>query len=346
MRRPTYMSPTDMESQAGASMIHPAADSGAELIDQLGTVLYVGGGAIFVVVMILAIWAVYGRGKAINPQRWIIGGGLVFPAVTLTVLLVYSLAVGNALTAIGTSNALQLFLECFGVGSTSASARDASNGVLRIHVIGKQWWWEVRYEQPGSDEHIVLANEIRMPTQQAVELVLSTSDVIHSFWAPSLAGKVDMIPGRTTRLRLQTSEEGTFRALCAEYCGGQHALMALFVVTQSPTEFDSWLARQREPAAPPSDPFLSLGHDAFFKGDCHTCHTVRGTGADGTDGPDLTHVGGRRSLAAGILNNHIGTMAGWIAGPQEVKPGNKMPETPVFTGTELRALSAWLGSLQ
>jgi cytochrome c oxidase subunit 2 len=334
-----------MESRAASSVIDPAANSGAELIDQLGTVLYVGSAAIFVVVMILAIYGVYGRGRAINAQRWIVGGGLVFPAVTLTVLLVYSLAVGNALNAIGTSNALQLFLECFGVGSSSA-ARPASDGVLRIHVIGKQWWWEVRYEEPGSEEHIVLANEIRLPTNRAVELMLSTTDVIHSFWAPSLAGKVDMIPGRTTRLRLQTSEEGTFRALCAEYCGGQHALMALFVVTQDATEFNAWLARQRQPIAAPTDPFLKQGHDAFFKGDCHTCHTIRGTSATASDGPDLTHVGSRKSLAAGVLNNHIGTMAGWIAGPQEIKPGNKMPETPVFTGTELRALSAWLGSLQ
>jgi cytochrome c oxidase subunit 2 len=334
-----------MESQAASSVIDPAANSGAELIDQLGNVLYVGGAAIFVVVMILAVYGVYGRSRAINAQRWIIGGGLVFPAVTLTVLLVYSLAIGNGLSAIGTSNALQLFLECFGGGSQSA-ARPPPDGLLRVHVIAKQWWWEVRYEQPGSDESIVLANEIRLPANQPVELVLSTSDVIHSFWAPSLAGKVDMIPGRTTRLRLQTSEEGTFRALCAEYCGGQHALMALFVVTQDPSEFNAWLARQKQSIAAPSDPFLKLGHDVFFKGDCHTCHTIRGTAANATDGPDLTHVGSRKSLAAGVLNNHIGTMAGWIAGPQDVKPGNKMPETPVFTGTELRALSAWLGSLQ
>jgi cytochrome c oxidase subunit II len=331
--------------RAASSVIDPAENSGAELIHQLGNVLYIGSAAIFVVVMVLAIYGVYGRGRVINAQRWIIGGGLVFPAVTLTVLLVYSLAVGNALTAIGTSNALQLFLDCFGIGSSSA-ARPAPDGVLRVHVVGKQWWWEVRYEQPSSDEPIVLANEIRLPTNQPVELVLSTTDVIHSFWAPALAGKVDMIPGRTTRLRLQTSEAGAFRALCAEYCGGQHALMLLFVITEEPTEFNAWLARQRQPVVAPSDPFLKLGHDAFFKGDCHTCHTIRGITANATDGPDLTHVGSRRSLAAGVLNNHIGTMAGWIAGPQDVKPGNKMPETPVFTGTELRALSAWLGSLQ
>lgn len=335
-----------MEPRAASSAIDPAANSGAELIDQLGTVLYVGGAAIFVFVMILAVWAVYARGRPINAQRWIVGGGLAFPAVTLTVLLVYSLAVGNALSAIGTSNALQLFLECFGVGGTPTEARPASDGVMRIHVIGKQWWWEVRYEQPGSAEQVVLANEIRMPTHRAVELVLSSTDVIHSFWAPALAGKVDMIPGRTTRLRLQTSEKGTYRALCAEYCGGQHALMALLVITEDQSDFDAWLARQGQPITAPSDPFLKLGHDAFFKGDCQKCHAIRGTAANAPDGPDLTHVGSRKSLAAGVLNNHIGTMAGWIAGPQDVKPGNKMPETTVFTGTELRALSAWLGSLQ
>jgi cytochrome c oxidase subunit 2 len=322
-RRHICMSQTDMELHAASSVMDAANNSGAERIDQLGNILYVGGAAIFVMVMILAIYGVYGGSRQINARRWIIGGGLVFPAVTLSVLLVYSLAVSNDVMP-------------------GASSTDT----LRIHVIGKQWWWEVRYEQPGSDEPIVLANEVRLPTNQAVELVLSTTDVIHSFWAPSLAGKMDMVPGRTTRMKLQTSEEGTFRAVCAEYCGGQHALMALFVITQDVTEFNEWLAQQKQPITAPTDPFLKLGHDAFFKGDCHTCHTIRGTAANASDGPDLTHIGSRKSLAAGTLNNHVGTMAGWIAGPQDVKPGNKMPDTPVFTGTELRALSAWLGSLQ
>jgi cytochrome c oxidase subunit 2 len=217
---------------------------------------------------------------------------------------------------------------------------------LRIEVIGKQWWWEVRYEQPGGGEHIVLANEIRIPVDRPVELVLSSADVIHSFWAPSLAGKVDMIPGRTTRLRIQTSEAGTYRAQCAEYCGGQHALMSLVVVATNPNEFATWLERQRQPAPVPTQEFLKAGYDAFFKGNCQTCHTIRGTSARGTEGPDLTHVGGRRSLGAGVLDNHIGTMAGWIAGAQDIKPGSKMPSEPVFTGVELRALSAWLGSLE
>lgn len=333
-----------MQPAHPASALNPAAGSGAELIDQLGMALYVGGAAIFVVVMVLAIYGIFARGRPVNARYWILGGGLAFPVFTLTALLMYSLAVGNGLNAIGSSNALQLFLDCFGLGD--ARARVAVDDVLRIRVVGKQWWWEVRYEQPGQGEAVVLANEIRMPTHRAVELVLSTTDVIHSFWAPSLAGKVDMIPGRTTRLRLQTSEEGTFRALCAEYCGGQHALMALFIVTQDESDFDAWLAHQQTSVGEPLDPFLKMGYDAFFRGDCHSCHTIRGTPADGTTGPDLTHVGGRKSLAAGTLINHIGTMAGWIAGAQDVKPGNKMPSSLAYSGVELRALSAWLGSLQ
>ena len=333
-----------MTAAPSQSSLQPAAGSGAELIDQLGAVLYIGAAAIFLFVMALAVYGVVAKATTVNTRRWIVGGGLIFPIVTLTTLLVYSLAVGNALAAIGSSNALQLFLDCFGLGS--AKTQTPVERILRVHVVGKQWWWEVRYELPGRSEQVVLANEVRIPIEQPVELVLSTTDVIHSLWVPALAGKVDMIPGRTTRLRVQTSELGRFRGLCAEYCGGQHALMAFVVVSERPADFESWLAQQAQPAGEPSEAFLKLGYDAFFKGDCQSCHAIRGTPAAGTDGPDLTHVGGRESLAAGVLGNHIGTMAGWIAGAQDIKPGNKMPSMPIYTGVELRALSTWLGSLE
>lgn len=332
-----------MRPIAPQSALHAAQGSGAELIGQLSNVLYVGAAVIFVAVMVLLLRAVIARGRDVSARRWVIGGGLVFPIVTLTALLVYSLAVGNALTAIGSTNALQLFLECFGI--ERAVARQDSPRPMRIHVVGKQWWWEVRYERADGGS-IVLANELRFPIDEPVELVLSSSDVIHSFWAPSLAGKVDMIPGRTTQLHLRTSEIGRFRALCAEYCGGQHALMALMVVTQSRADFDAWLAAQARPAAIPEEDFMRRGYDAFFKGECQSCHTIRGTPANGALGPDLTHVGSRESLGAGILGNHAGTMAGWIAGSQDIKPGNHMPSLPLYTGEELRALATWLGSLK
>src|SRR5690606_23745031 len=182
-------------------------------------------------------------------RKWVIGGGVIFPSVTLTALLVYSLAIGNGLSAIGSANALQLILDCFGIAS--ATSRIEPERLLRIEVVGKQWWWEVRYEQPGSNERIVVASEIRFPTDRPVELELSRSDVILSVWARSLTGKVDMLPGRTTRLRIQTSEAGTYRAQCAEYCGGQHAWMALFVIAETPNDFAAWLERQSKPAQAP-----------------------------------------------------------------------------------------------
>jgi cytochrome c oxidase subunit 2 len=170
--------------------------------------------------------------------------------------------------------------------------------------------------------------------------------VIHSFWVPSLAGKVDMIPGHRNRLVLRADEPGVHRGQCAEYCGGQHALMAIFVVVQSEADFQRWRVHQAREAAEPADEFLARGRAAFMRGGCAECHTVRGTEARGDLGPDLTHVGSRRSLAAGVLHNHVGTMAGWIAGTQAIKPGSLMPDSRAYDGAELRALAAWLKSLE
>jgi cytochrome c oxidase subunit 2 len=271
--------------------------------------------------MCLAIYGMLASERRIQASRWLIGGGIVFPIVTLSALLVYSLTMGNALDL------------------------HAPPDALRIRVVGKQWWWEVRYESPGGAT-VVLANELHIPVGRPVVVELATDDVIHSFWAPSLAGKVDMIPGRVNRLVLKVDEPGVYRGQCAEYCGGQHALMAFYVIVEGESTFSAWLDRQAQPAAQPNEPFLSVGREMFFRGECQRCHTVRGTQARGADGPDLTHVGSRHSLAAGVLRNHIGTMAGWIAGAQEVKPGNKMPAMNVYSGRELRALSAWLTSLE
>lgn len=328
------------------SVLHAAPGSGAALLEQLGIVLYVGAGVIFAVVMVLVVHATFSGERRASTRAWVIGGGIVFPGLTLFVLLIYSLAVGTAVSAQQSGSALRLLLDCFGIDST-VRIPPPLPGALRIHVIGKQWWWEVRYESANGDtRNVVLANELRIPLDEPVELLLSTTDVIHSFWAPSLAGKVDMIPGRTNRLVIRTSEPGIYRGQCAEYCGGQHALMALYVIAEPRERFRAWLQRQVQPVSAPEDEFLRLGYDAFFRARCPECHTVRGTQAAGEGGPDLTHAGSRHSLAAGVLRNHIGTMAGWIAGPQEVKPGNAMPSTDVYSGRELRAVSAWLESLE
>ncbi|HWL63047.1 MAG TPA: c-type cytochrome [Steroidobacteraceae bacterium] len=331
------------------STAHPAAGSGAALIHEFSLALYVGAALIFLLVMGLVLVAVFGRARPVDRRRWILGGGIAFPAVTLTVLLTCSLAVGTALSPEGGEGPVRFVLNCI---SSSARALGSAVGLgspqpLRIDIVGRRWWWEVRYQDPDAGlRWVTLANELYLPTGRPAQVTLQAEDVIHSFWVPSLAGKVDMIPGRTNRLVLQADEPGVHRGQCAEFCGAQHALMALYVMVVPPAEFDAWLRRQAEPVTLPEDAMLRAGHDAFIKAGCAECHAVRGTVAAGDSAPDLTHVGGRRALGAGLLRNHIGTMAGWIADPQMLKPGNLMPQTRTLDGQELRALAQWLGSLQ
>jgi cytochrome c oxidase subunit 2 len=198
----------------------------------------------------------------------------------------------------------------------------------------------------GSEpQGIVLANEIRLPVGHTVEIELHTRDVIHSLWVPGLGGKVDMIPGRVNRLAWQAAQAGVYRGQCAEYCGGPHGLMGLVVVAEEPADYRAWLERQAAEARVPATAELARGREAFLQTRCVECHTIRGTAARGTVGPDLTHVASRRTLAAATLDNHVGTLAGWIADPQSAKPGNRMPPSKDLTGPELRALAAYLASL-
>jgi cytochrome c oxidase subunit 2 len=320
----------------------PASGSGAALIQELSLTLYVGSTLIFLFVMVLLIRAVFSAPRPVRARRWLAAGGLAFPGVVLTALLVYSLAVSGALANFNGQGVFRFLLDCISDSSRALSA--SGERPLRIEVTGRQWWWQVRYvEDDGGFE---LANELRLPVGRPVDLVLHTDDVIHSFWVPALAGKVDMIPGRVNRLRLKSDVPGTFRGNCAEYCGGQHALMGMLVIVEPEEEFARWRARQAQPAPPPADEFLALGRDAFLRAECGECHTVRGTAAAGTLGPDLTHVGSREMLGAAVLRNHIGTMGGWIAGTQAQKPGSLMPDTRSLDGRELRALATWLESLE
>ena len=303
------------------STLDPAPGSPAAPIDALGATLYVGGTLILAVVCLLALMGVIAGPRRTDARRWILVGGLVLPGAVLVALFVYALGVGHT------------FVD------------HETPGDLRVHVTGKQWWWEVRYEN-GDGPDAVLANELHIPVGEPVEILLESGDVIHSFWVPALAGKVDMTPGRTTRLVLKSDRAGAWRGQCAEFCGAQHALMAFHVVAEPAADFERWLARQAREAAPPRDAAARLGHDLFFRSGCAQCHAIRGTPAAGRLGPDLTHVGSRRSLASGTLGNHVGTMAGWIAGPQAIKPGSRMPASDSLTGAELRALAAWLDGLE
>jgi cytochrome c oxidase subunit 2 len=298
------------------SALEPHGPRAAE-IAEIGWVLFAGAAIIFVGVMALAAWAGFGGRKAwLSREGFIVGAGIVFPAVVLFILLLYTLFAAARITA-------------------------SETPALRIEVTGKQWWWEVRYLTGEGELDFVTANELRIPAGQTVEVLLRSADVLHSFWVPNLAGKLDMVPGMDNRLRLAAERPGTFRGQCAEYCGGPHALMAFYVVAMGPQQFDAWRAGQRQSASPEESEGKKL-----FLARCAACHTVRGTPARGELGPDLTHVGSRLSLAAGILPNNAGAIAGWIVEGQRIKPGNLMPAFGHFSSEELTALARYVEGLQ
>jgi cytochrome c oxidase subunit II len=304
------------------SVLHPSGPH-AEAVAGLSWVLFYGGGAILMLVMALTAYALWapGRGKWASGKPFVIIGGLIFPIVTLSALLIYGFSIARAVV-------------------TPASPAD-----LRIEVTGEQWWWRVHYLDDKGAIDFVTANELRIPAGRAVDVILKSADVIHSFWVPNLAGKLDMIPGHVKRLRINADREGVFRGQCAEYCGGPHAQMAFYVIAQDAASFEAWRESQRRSATPPADATSRQG-ESLFQASCAACHTVRGTNARGTLGPDLTHLGSRLSIAAGILPNNRGTLAGWISSSQHIKPGNLMPSMNLYSGEELNALATYLAALR
>ena len=305
------------------SALAPGGREASEIAD-LFWGMTIGGAVIWVAVVALAIYAVYGSRGTLTPRQGrllIIGGGAVFPIVVLAGLLAYGLSMLPRLLA------------------------PPPDDAIRIHVTGYQWWWRVRYLRDDGPP-VELANELRFPAGTPVELHLDSPDVIHSFWIPSLAGKMDMIPGRSTRLLIHPAEPGVYRGVCAEYCGESHAWMLFFAVVEEPAAFDRWLAAQAEPAAPPEGALATRGAEVFLASGCGACHAVRGTPADGVIGPDLTHVGSRLSLGAGLLDNDPAAFRRWIAETAELKPGVHMPAFGALPPDDLEALAVYLEGLQ
>jgi cytochrome c oxidase subunit 2 len=224
-----------------------------------------------------------------------------------------------------------------------AQARDRS--ALDIRITGHQWWWRIEYRDPGSGLWIETANELHLPANRTARLALGSADVIHSFWVPNVAGKMDVIPGRANALDVTPHRIGWFRGQCAEFCGAQHAHMAFDVKVESPQDFAAWLATQGRPALAPTDAMLLRGMAIVTGGQCAMCHVVRGTPAGGRPGPDLTHVGSRRSIAAGTLPMNRGALQGWIAQPQALKPGTMMPPV-ALEPADADAVSRYLESLK
>lgn len=294
-------------------------------VNTLSWVLFVGGGAVLALVVVALAVALLG------PRRWrrrlggtwlVWTGGLAFPVVVLSALLIYGLSLNSRL---------------------SEAPRP---GEMRVRVTGEMWWWRVAYLDSQGREALQDANEVHIPVGRPVVFELDSADVIHSFWVPRLGGKKDMIPGRRNILRLQADAPGVYAGQCAEFCGGPHALMGFVVVAHEPAAFEAWRAARAGGARAPGDQQALRGAQVFASAGCGACHTVRGAGANGLAGPDLTHVGSRRTLGAGILPNNRGTLAGWVAGSQAIKPGNRMPSYPVLPGQDLNALAAYLEGLQ
>lgn len=299
------------------------AGPNAEAIGILSWTMFAGAAAIMLLVVALTALAIFGgrrRGWMAN-RSFVIGFGVAFPVIVLSVLLTYGLMIAGR-----------------------SAAREPPK--LRIEVVGERWWWRVHYLDPQGERPLVTANEIAIPVGEPVEFVLRTNDVIHSFWVPSLGGKLDMIPGRINRYQLSAERPGVYRGQCAEYCGAQHALMAFYVIAMESDRFPAWLEDQKGPAVEPVTTLAARGKELFSAAGCGACHAVRGTSASGRLGPDLTHFGSRRSIAAGSFPNNAGTVAGWIASAQHLKPDNPMPSFANLRGQELRAIAAYLESLK
>ena len=216
---------------------------------------------------------------------------------------------------------------------------------LLIEVTAKQWWWQVDYPARPASLHVTTANEIHVPVGRPVVVELKSSDVIHSFWPPSLSGKRDLIPGQETSLWFQADTPGVYRGLCAEFCGHGHAKMAFLVIAEPADSFAAWLAAQRDSARTPTDSTALRGRDVFLRGTCVMCHSIVGTPAGSRVGPDLTHLASRRTIAAGSLPNDRGRLTAWIVDPQRIKPGALMPPNPL-PPADLHALVTYLESLE
>jgi len=277
---------------------------------------------VLVVVSALWIYALWRKPREYSPdearriqRRWLIGGGILLPSVTIVLLLAFGIPVGQRM--------MQLPI----VGERP----------LQIHITGHQWWWEVRYPDSG----VVTANQLHLPAGRPVDITVSSADVIHSFWVPRLGGKIDMIPGRENRIRLQADNPGTFRGQCTEFCGTQHSHMVLDVQAHSEEDFAAWIDARREPRVealqgPAADTFLAH---------CGMCHRVAGVSA-GNRAPDLTDLASRRHLGGGVIGNEPGAILTWIREHGRLKPGTGMPLTDDLDAEHLQAIATWLEGLE
>ena len=307
-----------------AQSVLDAAGPQSAAIERLWWLIFSISTVVFAAVMAVLAWAIRRRGDRrpsdVVMTRWVTGASVV-TVIVLFVWLAASVSVGRA--------------------SGTPQMKDA----VTINITGRQWWWQLEYTDTLPANRFRAANEILIPVGRPVVLNVTSRDVIHSFWVPSLHGKRDLVPGYVTSIWFQADREGLYRGQCAEFCGLQHANMAVFVKAVRDADFQEWLKAQRRPAAEPGSDTVQRGQDVFLRATCPQCHTIRGTLAGGAYGPDLTHVGSRATIGAGILPNTSENLQRWIRNPHQFKPGNKMPPHDL-SDADLRSVSEYLRSLQ
>jgi cytochrome c oxidase subunit II len=311
------------------SVTHPVGPQAARLSEMTWVLTWLTTAVCVIVVgfLLYSLLHAHRRGNAVGGPAverklwWWVGGSVSATTVILFAILIYNLSTGRALAAFADPDA------------------------LTIRVIGHQWWWEVEYRDPLPNRRLTTANEIHIPVGRRVRLEVESRDVIHSFWAPNLHGKLDLTPGYTATTYFRADTAGTYHGRCAEFCGLQHAHMDFFVIAMAPPDFARWFEAQLKTAASPADTLQARGREIFETKTCAMCHTIRGTEANSGIGPDLTHVASRRTLGAGTIPNSRGHLAGWILDPQRIKPGAKMPPNQL-AASDLHALLGYLESLK
>jgi cytochrome c oxidase subunit 2 len=312
------------------SVQNPAGPQ-AERIYSLWVFLIIVAGVVFFVIVGAALFALRRATRSSEPmpddevthrrQTQTVAAAIAVTAVILFVFFIYSLTTGRALASLPAKSA------------------------LTIQVTGRQWWWDVEYVDTVPSRRVVTANEIHVPVGVPVQIIGTAHDVIHSFWVPNLHGKKDLIPGHTTAMWFQADTAGLYRGQCAEFCGLQHAKMALWVVAEPREQYERWYAAQLQTPSDPTDSLARAGQDVFISKTCAMCHNIGGTLAGSRVGPDLTHLAGRRSIAAGSRANTPANLAAWIKNPQAIKPGSRMPASSL-SAAELNAVVAYLETLK
>jgi cytochrome c oxidase subunit 2 len=291
------------------------------------------GGAIWVTVVLVMLYVVFARRghreaddlQHVSPERHhrmerVVGAGVFVTILILGGFLVFDFGVGRALA-------------------------QHPQRALTITLTGRQWWWEALYEDPNPSKQVATANEIHVPVGEPIQFKLRSADVIHSFWAPNLNGKRDLVPGYVSTHWFTADTAGVYRGQCAEFCGMQHAKMAFYIIAEPKPKFAAWMAAASSTPAPPTDSTLLYGQRVFLSSGCAVCHTIGGTPAQSTVGPALTHLKSNSTIAAGTLANTRENLTNWIRNPQAFKPGVRMPPAPLGP-VQLNALVSYLETLK